>query len=224
MYYIGISFLLLIFNLFIKNTNNIDTPLYALRSILIPYNFEEGNVIFINLILNYSIVIIFITNIIKNCNEIFSMSPYILTRCNKKKSFKKFFFRVFKSIINLIIIKLIIDILTGDISSFENLKQLISCYTLYILTINIWITTTILLYILRIENKTIYFVLLTVILISQYISFDIGYFSIIVFASKYTLEHYQLVVGCKAILGSILFIFSFFRLKKYEALGGEKND
>ena len=77
MYYIGISFLLLIFNLFIKNTNNIDTPLYALRSILIPYNFEEGNVIFINLILNYSIVIIFITNIIKNCNEIFSMSPYI---------------------------------------------------------------------------------------------------------------------------------------------------
>jgi len=152
------------------------------------------------------------------------MSPYILTRCNKKKSFKKFFFRVFKSIINLIIIKLIIDILTGDISSFENLKQLISCYTLYILTINIWITTTILLYILRIENKTIYFVLLTVILISQYISFDIGYFSIIVFASKYTLEHYQLVVGCKAILGSILFIFSFFRFKKYEALGGEKND
>ena len=91
MYYIGISFLLLIFNLFIKNTNNIDTPLYALRSILIPYNFEDGNVIFINLILNYSIVIIFITNIIKNCNEIFSMSPYILTRCNKKKSFKKFF-------------------------------------------------------------------------------------------------------------------------------------
>lgn len=223
-YYIGIGILFFILTGFILFTNNVNEPLYAIKSILIPYNYENNKIILINLIINYSFIIIFIMNIIKKCSSVFSMQVYIQQRCTKIKAYTKILERIFKSIGILLFIKFITDIILGEIVSFNDIKDLLLFYVFYVLTISIWSVIILILYIYDFNEKKICFSMISIILIFQYLSFKVPFLNIFVIASKDVLSNANILIAIKIILLIFLLLISYFKFKRYEIIGGLKND
>lgn len=223
-YYIGIGILYFILTGFVLVTNNVNDPLYALKSILIPYNYENNRIIFINLIINYSFIITFIMDIIKKCGSVFYMQVYIQQRCKKKKAYLKILGKILKSIGLLLVIKFIIDIILGKISTLGDIQSLLVFYILYILTLLIWIMIIFILYLYNFSEKKICFSMITIILIFQYLSFKIPFLKVFVIASKDVLYNINLIILLKIILVIVLLVISYSKFKRYEIIGGLKND
>lgn len=223
-YYVCIGILYFTLTGFILITNNVNEPLYAIKSILIPYNYENNKIIFINLIINYSFIIIFIMDIIKKCGSAFSMQVYIQQRCTKKKAYIKILGKIFKSIGLLLIIKFIIDIILGGILTLEDFQALLLFYVLYILTLLIWILVILIFYLYNFNEKKICFSMIAIILIFQYLSFRVSLLKIFVIASKDILYDINIMIVLKVILIILLLIISYSKFKRYEIIGGLKND
>lgn len=223
-YYIRIGILYFILTGYILFTNNVNEPLYAVKNILIPYNYENNKIILINLLLNYSFIIIFIMDIIKKCSSAFFMHVYIQQRCTKTKAYVIILKRIFKSIGILLFIKFIIDTIFGNITSLDDVMVLLLFYLLYILTISLWVAIILILYLWNLSEKQICFLMISGILIFQYLSFKVPFFNIFIIASKDTLSNVNILIITKIILLIFLLSISYFKYKQHEIIGGLKND
>lgn len=223
-YYIGIGLLYFILTSFMLFTNNVNESLYAIKNILIPFNYETNQVIFINLIINYSFIITFIMNIVKSLGSLFEIQVFICQRAKREKAYIIFLKYTLKSILILLFIKFVIDLLLGGITSIIDFKILLEFYVLQLLTILIWIFIIFILFLYNINEKKISFMMIAVIFISQYLSFKLPLLNVLVIASKDTLSNFNFIVCMKVIIIICLILLSYYKFKKYELVGGIKND
>lgn len=223
-YYIGIGLLYFILTSFMLFTNNVNESLYAIKNILIPFNYETNQVIFINLIINYSFIITFIMNIVKSLGSLFEIQVFICQRAKREKAYIIFLKYTLKSILILLFIKFVIDLLLGGITSIIDFKILLEFYVLQLLTILIWIFIIFILFLYNINEKKISFMMIAVIFISQYLSFKLPLLNVLVIASKDTLSNFNFIVFMKVIIIICLILLSYYKFKKYELVGGIKND
>lgn len=223
-YYVGIGLLYFILTGFMLVTNNVNEPLYAIKNILIPYDYDTNKIIFINLIINYSFVIIFIMNITKSFSSLFEIQVFIHQRTNRRKAYKVFLKYALKNMLILFVIKFIIDVLLGGILSVTAFIIFLELYILQILTVLIWMFIMFILYLYNITEKKISFIMIAIVFICQYLSFKLPILNLLVIASKDTLANFGIIVSIKAAIIICLIILSYFKFKKYEIVGGMKND
>ena len=223
-YYIGMGLLYFILTNYILVTNDVNGSLYAIKNILIPYDYETNKIIFINLVINYSFIITFIMNIIKNFSNLFNIQVFIHQRATRKKAYLIFLKYIIKSMIILLLIKFFIDICLNRMTSFIDLELLLKFYLLQLLTILIWMFVIFILYLYAISEKKISFLMITVVFICQYLSFRLSVFNVLVIASKDTLSNFEFVVATKIVVLIVLAVLSYLKFKKYELVGGMKND
>lgn len=223
-YYIRMGIIYFILTSYILVTNEINEPLYALKNILIPYDYETNKIIFINLIINYSFIIICIMNIIKNFSSLFEIKVFIVQRTTRKKAYLIFLKYIIKSMMILLIIKFFIDICLNRITSIIDLEILLKLYLLQFLTIFLWMFTIFILYLYDISEKKISFLMITFVFICQYLSFRLPMLNVVVIGSKDTLANLGIVVTMKVIILSVVVFLSYLKFKKYELIGGIRND
>lgn len=219
------SILLFIFfyvvNILVLGANQAYDPFYSMLAIAIP--FENGAVVFSRLIFNYAIIMIFTFTIIHNLKQLFLMAPYILSRTSRNQMYGLFFRSTTKKTLWIVLIKLIADLLGGQINGLENVGMLLTFYASFLLTLVIWFLLILILYISNIgENKTI-FTILFITFISQYLSLNIHFLDIFVVASPEILTDFLKWGMLKGLTVLTLLAISYRLFKNKEFIGDEKD-
>lgn len=223
-YDIGTGVLFLVLTAFVLVKNGSSEPLYAMKNILVPYNYESGSVMIFNLLLNYAFIFAFVMNVIRNCSAVFSMLVYIQPRCSKRVAFFKSYWKICKDMGLLVLVKFVVDVLLGNSRSLGDVEELLLFYVLHVLTVAIWVVIAFLLYLLGIQEKKTNFILMAVLLVSQYFALSVPLFKVIVIAGKDPLSGVAWTILAKVALLAILFVASYWMFLRHELIGGLKND
>ena len=224
MYYFIMLLIFTIINILVLGIGFEHPPFYAMQSILIPYNVENRRIILSNLLINYGIIMVFVMNILRSFHELFSMNPFILSRTNKGKSFFIYLKRVFKNVISLLIVKFIADLITGQINGILNVDIFILYYISSFITLFLWTLSAFLLYILKVGEKKIIFILLSSLFIIQYLSFGNKFLCIFVMATLNMLGQFWFWIILKLCVIIILVLINYKLFLKSEVIGGIKDD
>lgn len=216
------GFIFYIMNVLVLGVNQTHDPFFSTFSIAIP--FEENNVLFTHLIFNYMIIAIFIFNIIHQLKHLFSMSIYFLSRTNRRLMYWLFLRKVVKNSLFIVLIKLLVDLLTGQMNGFIRLDNLVKLYISFLLTLIIWILLLFILYTLSISENKIIFTTLTITWMSQYLSITFPFVNIVVVVSPAILKHFILWCVLKLSTIIILLLVSYRLFQNKEFIGDVKND
>lgn len=223
-YYFIIFITFIIMNLLVVGIGFNHFPFYAMESILIPYNFIDGRIVFSQLLFNYVIIAIFTMSISKTFNEMFSISSYILSRIDKKRAFILYLSKTAKKVILLLMIKFVADILTGQINGLLKVDIFIKYYISSFVTLFIWILITFLLHILKVSESKINFNLLSSLFLIQYLSFTNRFLGVFVIATINMLDKFWFWIALKIWIIVILLVVCYITFIKYENIGVIKDD
>lgn len=217
------TFLFLFFyviNKLVLGMNQVQDPFYSTFSIAIP--FENNTVIFSRLIFNYATIMIFTFIMIHNLKQLFSISPYILPRTSRGQMFWLFFGRTFKNTLWVVIIKLLADLLAGQINGLEKMDLLLTLYISFILTLMIWLLLILMLYTLNIGERKNIFIILSITFICQYLSLNVNFLNLFVVASPSILNYFVRWGILKVSTIFLLLLVSYVLFKNKEFIGDEK--
>lgn len=129
------------------------------------------------------ICLVFISLIIQTEHQQNLISNYLLTRTDRRKNFHIMFFHTIRSVSFVLFIKIISDILFSQISGFDNIKDAFLVEISSLLTVSIWMLICYILMHVHIEIKWIYYLIISTVFISQYLSAYISIFSLLIFGS-----------------------------------------
>lgn len=208
-------------NLLVLGMNQMHEPFYAALSIAIP--FDNGAVIFSRLIFNYALIMIFTLNIIRNIQQLLSMSAYILPRTSRRQMFWIIIGRTLNNTFWIVLIKLLADLFAGQLDGLKNVDLLITLYMSLIFTLMIWILFVLILFTLNIGERVTIFAILSITFMCQYLSINIKFLNIFVVASPSILTEFAKwgVLKVTTILALVLISYSLFKNKEF--IGDEKD-
>lgn len=193
-------------------------PFYSLLSIVYPYDEIIKKYNIIHLTLNICICLIFVSSIIQNTHMQYILNNYILTRTNRKRAFYTSFFHVLKSIIVVFSVKFISDILFSQLNGLNNILNVISAESSTVLTLVMWILVCFILFQLHISMRLIYFAIICVAVISQYLSAYSSVFSLFVFGSPAIKANPIIWLMLKTVLIILLLVLNLMISNRYEYL------
>lgn len=197
-------------------------PFLTLNSIMLPiYN---NKIVFYNLCLNYSIIMIAIYSLVNNCNAIFEMNCFIFARSNKEKLLILYIKSMFKKIFTLIMIKLLADLLTNNINGLTNLGMLLKIYTSTFLSFALWGEIIYMLFLMTKSEKKSMFIIISLTFISQFLALKCNIFGVIAITWFSFYYNFECIIIYKIVTIIILSIFTIFLTRKNEFIGGMKND
>ncbi len=206
----------------ILGINNKYPPFYAMEKTLIPL--ENGTVIFIYLILNYAITLIFMLDIIKILDDLLYMYPYIISRSSTQKISIYYFKKIFHVMMSFFLVKILADFVWGNVDGYRNIDKFSTLSISTFFTLIIWALFTEILF-LKIQNqKKVLFLTTTIIFFLEYLSMKIGIFSIFTIGSINFYEHFWVIIFLKISLVIVLICVIMNLFKKVEVLGGDKYD
>ncbi len=200
------------------------TPFYAMQTILVPYNYDTGNIHIMAFSISILICYIFIITIVNEIQNMFYMYGYIHSRASKSKMFIIIYLKVIKSLAILFVIKFIADILLGQPTGLINIEILLKYNILMILTITVWYFIIFILYTTINSTKIATIISLCVVLFIQTISLFVQSFGVMSIANQSSLDKFVLFVSLKIIIIFVLGLYSYVIFNKYEYLGDKDND
>ena len=193
-------------------------PFYSLLSIVYPYNEIIKKYNIVHFTLNICIYLIFVSSIIQNTHMQYLLNNYILTRTNKKKAFCTSFFYVLKNIMVVVSSKFMSDILFSQMNGFNVFFNVISIEISTVLTLVLWILICFVLFQLHVSMRWIYFSIISVAVISQYLSAYLSYFSLVVYGSPAIKAHPIFWFVSKMLLIILLLVLNLMISNRYEYL------
>lgn len=218
-----VLFLFLFFfllNILVRGMNQIQAPFYSTFAIAIPL--ENNTVIFSRLIFNYAIIMVFAFIMIHNIKQLFLMSPYILPRTSKAQMYWLFVRRTIKHTIWVVLIKLLADLLTGQLNGLENMGLFLTLYASFLLTLTIWLLLIFILYTLKTGERRTIFIVLGILFLSQYLSVNMISMNVLVVASPSILTNFKVWSVIKVFSVLLLLLISYGLFKNKEFIGDEK--
>lgn len=193
-------------------------PFYSLLAVVYPYDEVVGKYNIIYLTLNICICLIFVSSIIQNTHKQYILSNYILTRTTRKRAFCNGLFHVLKSIAVVFSVKLISDILFSQPNGLNNILNVISAESSMALTLVMWSLVCFILFQLHISMRLIYFAIICMAVISQYLSAYLSVFSLFVFGSPAIKENPIIWLMLKTVLIILLLALNLIVSNRYEHL------
>ncbi len=197
---------------------NTQEPLNCLFSVCFPYHKETGNVLFSYFSLNICLCLIFVSSIIQSVDEQFMLSNYILTRTNRKRALNIMILRTASIILILTAIKLVADLLFGNLNKTLDLYYLFCVVISIVLTLLIWMLLCYLLTQKRISIRNCYCLVMLLIVLSQFIVNKLPVLTLFVFGSESLSKESAIWLICKALVVICLYILNLLSFKKYEHL------
>lgn len=215
--FIGYIFLFSIINLSVIGVSH-QEAFYSLLSVVYPYNENSHNYNFVLFALNICVGLIFVSTIIKNADEQMLMNNYILVRTSRKTALCIGILRNLKAFGLIFIIKILADLLFSQMNKTENLSKAVFAEISIFLTLMIWALFIYIMLQNHISVKWTYFIVICSVIVFQYFSAYVSFFTLFVFGSPSmkTLPALWLLLKFGFIL--ILFFVNIMISKKYEQL------
>lgn len=219
LFWIVISFVIFDFGA-ITYSNNIRGYNAIIQSIT-GVDQEIGHISIFLLLLNASVSIIFIYNIINKIDQVFFLANYIIPRSSGLLFLKKLILECFFIIFTISSIKFIIDFLYSYWPTPTFTSWIYFFYISYAITFTIWACIIITLILLGTKKSVIYFIVILSLMSFQILSNQSIYSSFFVVAStNYMQDTFFLIIGKIALL--VLFIIFLFKfIKSYDFKGDE---
>ncbi|MDO5014907.1 MAG: hypothetical protein Q4E28_03005 [Clostridia bacterium] len=214
---IGHAFLFSAINLSVIGVSR-QEAFFSLLSTIYPYDEINHRYNLVLFALNICIGLIFVSSIIKNADEQMLMNNYILVRTSRKKAFLIGILRNLKTISLVFFIKIFIDLLFSQINKTENLSIAVWTEVSTFLTLLIWALFIYIMLQKHISVKWTYFILLFSMIIFQYFSAYVSFFTLFVFGSPYIKASPMRWLMLKFVLIIILFFVNIIISTKYEQL------
>ena len=216
-------FKLIIFILMYSIISNINYSLCdILEKIMIPI--EDGNILLINLIFNYTISLLLILDIIRILDDLCHMYVYIASRTTRKKFGKLLKKRMLKNVLYFVVIRLGVDGLFSNFFVTIDIEKFLMIYISSIMSYILWTLLAMIIFVLLQEQKKTIFIIILVIYIFQYLSLKLNIIPIISIANTLLYSHFTIIIIVKIILIFLLNKLTNLLISKVEILGGEKND
>lgn len=221
-YYLFVFITFFIINLLVSGGGQLNEPFYPLLSILMP--FEDSEVIFFRLILNYTIIVIFVFDNANHLTKFLTILSYVLPRCKRRNVFLFLIGRTVKRLAILLIIKLIADLLTGQMNGTENVDVIYQIYLSASLTLIIWALIVLTLFLMNVGSRSTLFVTLFILFTCQYVTLFTGYFDILIITSPRIITEFHLWMVLKMCSLCILMCISYKIFQNKDFIGGVKDD
>lgn len=195
---------------------------HPLQILLIPIN--NGNIIFMIYILNIFIVFLYVFNIVENLNKMFMMHSFIFPRNSRKVVALIYLKNILLGIFEITILKMIADLVIGEISGFLTIDSFIKLSISNILTLLIWTLSITILYCVLQDQKTVLFRSFVMLILVQYLALKNWLWIVFATAGIRFYNNYYLLMILKSILVIVLYYGVLISFKNIELYKGERND
>lgn len=197
------------------------TAFYAPLSIAYPFFLDPLRCNFVFLCFNLGISLIFISAVIRLCEQQILLGTCIFSRTSREKSFIYLFKHLLKNITAISFIKVICDTLFGQMNGSENIISVAMVWLSTYATVIIWSLIAFILVWFHVPIKWVYFFLGFGVLISQYFSQYIGVLSLLVFGSPFSMNNQGVWIALKIVLIVALIILNLAIVKKHEYINAK---
>lgn len=195
---------------------------HPLQTLLVPIS--DGKIILMIYILHIFIVFLYVFNIIENLNRMFMMHSFIFPRNSRKVVALIYLKKILLGIFEIIILKLIVDLLVGKLSGLLALDIFIKLNLSNVLTIIIWTLFIIILYCVIQDQKTVLFTSFIMLMLVQYLALKNWLWTVFATAGIGFYTNFYQIILFKSILVILLYYGVLFSFKNIELYGGERND
>ncbi len=194
------------------------TPFLTLVKITVPYDFENEKIKLNTFILISSIVMVFVILSIERISNQFHLGKYVFIRSSKTSVMWHYLKDIIKYIGKILLLKVFSDAIFFQINGIENILVFFKILVSYIVTLMIWICLIYCLFLFHCRTEIISFVMITVMIISQYYSQKEFIFSLLSIGSPFLFSDFELVIGFKFLMLIFLLSMQILLFKKYEDL------
>lgn len=201
-------------------------PFDAVKVVMLPFNYEEGQLFIMAFLYNTAIFIISFVILANDTGKRFSMNDYVLTRVSRRKTGIKNLTWCFKTAISLSGAKIIADLLFSNSHTFKDvLNEDFWFWSLsFFLTALIWNESVLILKSLHVKEKNIMFSSLAVCIVAQAVSLRLPPLGLINMVPA-TFESLPLTWILAKVIAVLILSFTVVLLfEKYESVGEIKND
>lgn len=199
------------------------TPFYASLSVTYPFFLQTMKNSFILLCLSLCVALMFVSAIIRLCDQQIMLSNYILTRNSRVGSFAYMFAHSVKSLTVISLIKIACDLAFGQMQGTVNLKKVALTWLNMYLTVIIWCLIVFIMLWLRVPVKWTYFTITAGILLCQYSSLYVNVPSLFVFGSRFIMDNEMKWAGLKLLGILILFAANLAIIRKHEYINAKSD-
>ena len=199
-------------------------PFHALESILIPIDMQSEKIILSSFIINICMYLVLLSVILKIIDGFFDLNNYMLIRTTKFKIYTFQIVYMIKKILLIVLIKLLADILMGNISGWVNFDKLVWYTISTLITLCNYTSFIYSLKLLKIPTNRIFLLVMLIIVVSEFFVNEIRIFTVFVIASSVFIKYPFLFIVIKIIILLFVCILNFKLLKKFENFGVYKYD
>lgn len=193
-------------------------------SLLIPFDIETGSLRLMSLFLHLVFCIIFLVYVQKELDIHFQLITYTRTRTTLKKQVFILSKDLYKKIVSLFMIQLAVSFLFSQMSADSNIREVIILMVSLLFSVFLWSEIFMIFKLKSIDSKFTYLMLLTVILVS-YLVVDFTIIAHLFIIGTWALLEMPIQILLLKLFSWVgLFVFKVLFFKKFEYLGGVKND
>lgn len=192
---------------------------YAMIKVASPFDVSRGVYSFGLLALCITASIIFISALIQEVTEQFSVANYMLTRTTRSQVYRQLLKCSIRNTLVVFLCKMIADVVFSQMDGMKNVTNAIVVALSTLVTLFIWNLVIYLLFQMHIKEKWVYFIMVLGVILLQYTSAYLPICSIFVFGSPAIFEAPIFWICVKAVCVVLLLTINFKTYNKYEHLG-----
>lgn len=214
---IALCFYFILINLTCFDDTN-TTPFLTLLKTTVPYDFENEKIKLNAFILISSIIMVFVVLSVERISNQFYLGKYVFIRSSKMSVMWYYFKDIIKYMGKIMLLKVFSDAIFFQINGIQNISVLLKILLSYIVTLIMWIFLIYCLFLCHYRTEIISFVMITVMIVSQYYSQKEFVFSLLSIGSPFLFSDFELIIGLKLLLLAFLLSMQILLFKKYEDL------